>query len=203
MTSMQIKSDLTPLTVDLSSLMPQARMTEEQFYAFCQSNRDLRIERAATGEVIVMTPALSDKGNRNLKIAQQVANWSDQDGTGEVFDSSSGFTLPNGATRSPDVAWVTLERWRALSQAQQASFAPICPNFVVELRSASDALKTLQEKMEEYIENGAELGLLIDRKNRKVYIYRLGYSPEVLPYPESVSCDPELPGCSLHMAKIW
>lgn len=203
MTSMQIKSDLTPLTVDLSSLMPQARMTEEQFYAFCQSNRDLRIERAATGEVIVMPPALSDTGNRNLKIAQQVANWSDQDGTGEVFDSSSGFTLPNGATRSPDVAWVTLERWRALSQAQQASFAPICPNFVVALRSASDALKTLQEKMEEYIENGAELGLLIDRKNRKVYIYRLGHSPEVLTHPESVSCDPELPGFSLHMAKIW
>ncbi|MBE9067197.1 Uma2 family endonuclease [Leptolyngbya cf. ectocarpi LEGE 11479] len=197
MTSLQIKSDLTPLTVDLSSLMPQARMTEEQFYAFCQSNRDLRIERTATGEVIVMPPAFSDTGNRNLKIAQQVANWSDQDGTGEVFDSSSGFTLPNGATRSPDVAWVKLERWNALSKEQQASFAPICPDFVVELRFASDALKTLQGKMEEYIDNGAELGLLVDRKNRTVHIYRPGRSPEILANPDSVNCDPELSGFSL------
>lgn len=203
MTSMQIKSDLTPLTVDLSSLMPQARMTEEQFYAFCQSNRDLRIERTVTGEVIVMPPAFSDTGNRNLKIAQQVANWSDQDGTGEVFDSSSGFTLPNGATRSPDVAWVKLERWNALSKEQQASFAPICPDFVVELRSASDALKTLQEKMEEYIDNGAELGLLVDRKNYTVHVYRPGRSPEILTNPDDVSCDPELSGFLLQMAKVW
>ena len=174
MTSMQIKSDLTPLTVDLSSLMPQSRMTEEQFYAFCQSNRDLHIEWTATGEVIVMPPAFSDTGNRNLKIAQQLANWSDQDGAGEVFDSSSGFTLPNGATRSPNVAWVKLEQWNALSKDQQASFAPICPDFVVELRSSSDALKTLQEKMEEYIDSGEELGLLIERKNRNVHVYRPG-----------------------------
>lgn len=203
MTSLQIKSDLIPLTVDLSSLMSQASMTKEQFYAFCQSNRDLRIERTATGEVIVMPPAFSDTGNRNLKIAQQVANWSDQEGAGEVFDSSSGFTLSNGATRSPDVAWIRLERWNALSKEQQASFAPICPNFVVELRSASDALKTLQEKMEEYIENGAELGLLIDRKNRNVHVYRPGRSPEILTNPNSVSCNPELSGFSLQMAKIW
>ncbi|MEA5463187.1 Uma2 family endonuclease [Leptothoe sp. PORK10 BA2] len=200
---MQIKSDLTPLTVDLSSLMSQAKMTDEQFYGFCRSNRDLRIERTATGEVIVMPPAFSDTGNRNLKIAQQVANWSDQNGTGEVFDSSSGFTLPNGATRSPDVAWVKLERWNALSQEQQASFAPICPDFVVELRSASDAITTLQEKMEEYIDNGAALGLLVNRKSRTVHIYRPGQSPEILTDPDSVNCDPELPGFSLQMAKVW
>ncbi|MBT9312839.1 Uma2 family endonuclease [Leptothoe kymatousa] len=203
MTSMQVKSDLTPLTVDLSSLMSQARMTEEQFYAFCQSNRDLRIERTAAGKVIVMPPAFSDTGNRNLKIAQQVANWSDQNGTGEVFDSSSGFTLPNGATRSPDVAWVKLARWNALSKEQQASFAPICPDFIVELRSASDAVKTLQEKMEEYVDNGAELGLLIDRKNRNVHVYRPGQPPEILTNPDSVSCDPELSGFSLQMARVW
>ena len=203
MTSLVIKSDSMPMTVDLSSLVPHAMMTTKQFYAFCQSNRDLRIERTATGEVIVMPPAFSDTGNRNLKIAQQVANWSDQAGTGEVFDSSAGFTLPNGATRSPDVAWVMLERWNALSKEQQASFAPICPDFVVELCSASDALNILQEKMEEYIENGAQLGLLIDRKNRTVHVYRSGNAPEILTNPDSISCDPELSGFSLQMAKIW
>lgn len=203
MTSIQVQSDVAPVTVDLSALLPQSTMTEEQFYHLCQANRDLRIERTAAGEVIVMPPAFSDTGNRNLKIAQQVANWSDQVGTGEVFDSSTGFTLPNGAMRSPDVAWVRLDRWNALSAEQQASFAPTCPDFVVELRSASDALKTLQDKMEEYVENGAQLGLLIDRKNRIVYVYRPGQSLDVLTNPESVGCDPELPGFSLQMAKIW
>ena len=106
MTSLVIQTELTPLRVDLSSVMPQATMTDEQFYTFCLANRDLRIERTAQGEVIVMPPVFSDAGNRNLKISQQVGNWADQDGTGEVFDSSAGFTLPNGATRSPDTAWI-------------------------------------------------------------------------------------------------
>ncbi|MGK7876238.1 MAG: Uma2 family endonuclease [Xenococcaceae cyanobacterium] len=203
MTSLLIKTELTPLMVNLSSLMPQAKMTDEQFYAFCQTNRDLRIERSADGEVIVMPPAFSDTGNRNLRIAQQVANWADQDGTGEVFDSSAGFTLPNGATRSPDTSWIKLDHWNALDQKQKASFAPICPDFVVELRSASDSLTSLQEKMQEYIENGARLGLLIDRKNHKVHVYRPGRSPEILENPEGVSCDPELPGFTLQMARVW
>lgn len=140
MTSFLIKSEPHTLTVDMSSVMPTAKMTDEQFYEFCLANRDLRIERSANGDVIVMPPAFSDTGNRNLKIAQQLANWSDEDGTGETFDSSSGFTLPNGATRSPDAAWIRLERWNGLTPEQQASFAPICPDFVVELRSASDTL---------------------------------------------------------------
>ncbi|MEL6385178.1 MAG: Uma2 family endonuclease [Cyanobacteria bacterium J06626_18] len=203
MTSLQIRSEPTPLTVDLSSLMTQTTMSEAQFYAFCQTNRELRIERTASGEVIVMPPAFSDTGNRNLKVAQQVGNWADQDGTGETFDSSSGFTLPNGATRSPDVAWIRLERWNALSVEQQASFAPICPDFVVELRSASDTLKTLQEKMDEYINNGLQLGLLIDRKLRTVHIYRPGQLPEILANPTIVNCAPELPGFTLRMAKVW
>lgn len=203
MARLLIKTEPTPLMVDVSSLLPQANMTDEQFYAFCLANRDLRIERSAAGEVIVMPPAFSDTGNRNLRIAQQIANWADRDGTGEVFDSSAGFTLPNGATRSPDVAWIKLECWNALSAAQQASFAPICPDFVIELRSASDTLASLQAKLEEYIDNGTHLGLLIDRKNRTVHLYRPGRSPEILENPSSVSCDPELPNCTLQMTRVW
>lgn len=203
MTSLLIKSESNRLMVDVSSLMPQAKMTDEQFSAFCLANRTLRIERSAQGEVIVMPPAFSDTGNRNFKIAQQVGNWADEDGTGEVFDSSAGFTLPNGAMRSPDVAWIALDRWTALSEQEQASFAPICPDFVVELRSSSDTLKSGQEKLEEYIENGAQLGLLIDRKNRTVHVYRPGMAPEILINTDDVSCDPELPGLMLKMAKIW
>jgi Uma2 family endonuclease len=141
--------------IDLPWIMP---MTEEQFYEFCLANRDLRIERTASGEVIVMPPAFSDTGNRNFNIAVQLWNWTERDGTGLGFDSSAGFTLPNGATRSPDAAWIKLDRWNALTEKRKASFAPICPDFVIELRSASDTVSSLQAKMEEYIANGAVLG---------------------------------------------
>ncbi|HEY9742114.1 MAG TPA: Uma2 family endonuclease [Coleofasciculaceae cyanobacterium] len=200
MTTLLIQTESVPLTVNLPSIKS---MSVEQFYEFCQANRDLRIERSASGEVIIMPPAFSDTGNRNIKIAQQLANWAEQDGTGETFDSSAGFTLPNGATRSPDASWIKLERWNALSEEQKASFAPICPDFVIELRSKSDTLSGLQDKMLEYIDNGASLGLLIDRKNRKVYIYRPNQEPEILDNPETVSGDPVLPGFALRMAKIW
>jgi len=178
-------------------------MPDEQFHQFCLSNPELRIERSALGEITIMPSAFSDTGNRNLKISQQVANWADSDGTGEVFDSSAGFTLPNGATRSPDTSWILAARWNALTDEQKASFAPIVPDFVIELRSASDTLKSLQEKMQEYIENGVRLGLLIDRKARKVYLYRSGQLSEVLDNPDGVSCEPELAGFVLKMAKIW
>ena len=178
-------------------------MTDKQFYEFCQANRDLRIERTASGEVIIMPPAFSDTGNRNFNIAAQLWNWTEQDGTGIGFDSSAGFTLSSGATRSPDASWIKLERWNALTQEQQASFAPICPDFVIELRSSSDRLSTLQDKMQEYIANGASLGWLIDRKHRKVYVYCPNRKPEILDNPETVSGDSELPGFVLRMAKIW
>lgn len=200
MTTLLIPTQSVPLTIDLPAIEP---MTQEQFHQFCLANRDLRIERTANGEVIIMSPAFSDTGNRNIKIAQQLANWAEQDGTGETFDSSAGFTLPNGATRSPDASWIKLDRWNALSEEQKASFAPICPDFVIELRSSSDTLKGLQNKMQEYIENGVLLGLLIDRKNRKVYIYRPNRELEILDNPETVSATPELTGFVLRMAKIW
>ena len=200
MTTLLIQTQNVPLTVNFPALKS---ISVEQFYEFCLANRDLRIERTASGEVIIMPPAFSDTGNRNMKIAQQVANWAEQDGTGEVFDSSAGFTLPNGATRSPDASWIKLERWDALSEEQKASFAPICPDFVIELRSQSDTLSGLQDKMQEYIDNGTLLGLLIDRKNRNVYIYRPNQEPEILENPETVSGEPVLPGFVLRMAKNW
>lgn len=200
MTTLLIQSESTPLTV----ILPGSElMTTEQFYEFCQANRDLRIELTAKGEVIVMPPAFSDTGNRNARILQQFGNWANGDGTGECFDSSTGFTLPNSAIRSPDLSWIKLERWNALTAEQKDSFAPICPDFVIELRSKSDTLKGLQAKMQEYIANGASLGWLIDRQNRKVYIYRPNRELEVLDNPETVSGEPELPGFMLQMAKIW
>ena len=200
MTTLLIQSESIPLMVHLPS---GEKTTYEQFYELCQANPDLRLELSANGEVIIMPPAFSDTGNRNFKIAVQLGIWSDQDGTGEAFDSSTGFTLPNGAIRSPDASWIKSDRWNALTDEQKTSFAPICPDFVVELRSSSDTLKSLQNKMQEYVENGALLGFLIDRKNQTVHLYRAARSPEVLQHPELVSGDPELPGFVLQMAKIW
>ena len=197
MTTLLIQTEDIPLTIQIAS------MSREQFYEFCLANRDLRIERTVKGEVVIMPPVFSDTGNRNIKISQQLANWADQSGIGEAFDSSTGFTLPNGATRSPDASWIKLDRWNALSDEQKASFAPICPDFVIELRSSSDILSSLQDKIQEYIDNGALLGLLIDRKNRTVHVYRPNHIPEVLDAPISVSAEPELPGFILQMAKIW
>ncbi|MEH2402578.1 Uma2 family endonuclease [Nostoc sp.] len=200
MTTLLIQIESTPLTVNFPSLV---QMTNEQFYEFCQANGDLRIERTANGEVLIMPPAFSDTGNRNFNIAAQLGYWTEQDGTGIGFDSSTGFTLPNGAMRSPNASWIELERQNALTDAQKASFAPICPSFVIELRSSSDRLIKLQDKMQEYIDNGVSLGWLIDRQNRKVYIYRTNRELEILENPEAVNGNPELPGFILRMAKIW
>jgi Uma2 family endonuclease len=200
MTTLLIQSEQTPMTVNFPLI---AQMTSEQFYEFCLANRDLRIERTALGEVVIMAPAFSDTGNRNFKVALQLGNWAEKDGTGESFDSSAGFTLPNGATRSPDASWIKSERWNALTERQKASFAPICPDFVIELRSSSDRLSTLQEKMQEYINNGALLGFLIDRKAKTVHQYRPQKVPQILENPAEVQGDPELPGFTLKMSKIW
>ena len=184
-------------------MSPVVSMSEDSFFDFCQLNSHLRIERTSTGKLIIMSPAGSETGNRNAKLMQQLANWTDQDGTGIEFDSSAGFILPNGATRSPDRSWIKLTRWNTLSEAQKAKFAPICPDFVVEIRSPSDSLKALQDKMQEYIENGASLGWLIDRQNRQVYIYRPNSDVECLDNPATVSGDSVLPEFNLDLEKIW
>ena len=191
------------LSSPLMLQMPSS-MTDDQFFEFCQLNRDLRIEKNRFGDISIMSPAGSETGNREGRIIQQVMNWTDEDGTGIAFSSSAGFTLSTGAKRSPDAAWVKLERWNQLTPTQQEKFAPICPDFVIELRSASDNLQPLKDKMQEYIqEPGIQLGLLIDRKNRRVYIYRPGQVEECLENPDTVSCDPILPRFVLNMSKIW
>ena len=198
-TTLLIQTETTPLTVSL----PATPMTGDDFYSFCQANRDLRIERTATGDVVIMPPAFSDTGNRNFNLAAYLWLWSEKDGTGLGFDSSTGFTFPNGAMRSPDASWVKVERWNRLTEDEKASFAPICPDFVIELRSTSDTITGLKAKMEEYIDNGVSLGWLIDRKNRTIYIYRPNQDPQVLNNPNQISAEPELPGFTLPMTKIW
>jgi Uma2 family endonuclease len=191
----------SPLVLQIPSSM---QMTDEQFFEFCQVNRDLRIERNKFGELVIMPPTGSETGNREVNISGQLWMWSEQDGTGITFSSSTGFKLSTGAERSPDASWIKLERWNTLSPEQQRKFAPICPDFVVELKSPSDNLQTLKEKMEEYMnEPGIQLGWLIDRKQRKVYIYRPGLSEECLDNPASVSGELVLPGFILNMSKVW
>ena len=148
-----------------------AKLTDEQFALLCQENPELRLELTAQHELMIMPPTGTKTGWRNSRITQRLANWAETDGTGLVFDSSTGFTLPSGAKRSPDSSWVRRERWDALTEAQQDSFAPVCPDFVIELRSRQDRLAVLQEKMQEYIENGAQLGWLIDPLEKRVHIY--------------------------------
>jgi Uma2 family endonuclease len=150
-----------------------------------------------------MFPTGSETGNRNFNLTVQFGIWVKQDGTGVGFDSSTGFILPNGATKSADAAWVKLEKWNSLTREQQTKFAPICPDFVVELRSPSDRLQSLQEKMLEYIDNGVSLGWLIDRKNRRVYIYRPNGSVEVLDNPSRLRGEDVLPGFVLDLSTIW
>jgi Uma2 family endonuclease len=180
------------------------QMTDEQFFDFCQENRDLRIERNRFGDISIMSPAGSETGNREGNIFGQLWVWSEKDGTGITFSPSTGFTLSTGAKRSPDASWIKLARWNQLTPKQQKKFAPICPNFVVELRSASDNLQPLKDKMQEYMqEPGIQLGLLIDRKNRRVYIYRPGEIEECLENPDTVSCESVLPGFVLDMSRIW
>jgi len=183
---------------------PSIQMTDEQFFEFCQVNRDLRIERNKLGEIAIMPPTGSETGNREGNIFGQLWVWSEQDGKGITFSSSTGFKLSTGAERSPDASWIKLERWNTLSAEQQQRFAPICPDFVVELRSSSDNLKPLKEKMEEYMkEPGVQLGWLIDRKQRQVYIYSPGKPEECLDNPVTVSADLVLPGFILNMSKVW
>jgi Uma2 family endonuclease len=150
-----------------------------------------------------MSPTGSKTGWRNSKINQRLANWAETDGTGISFDSSTGFTLPNSAKRSPDAAWMRRKDWEALTDEQQEDFAPICPAFVIELRSSKDSLTSLQEKMKEYIENGAELGWLFDPKNKRVYIYSPNQKVECLENPSSISGDPILPGFVFDPSEIW
>ena len=167
------------------------------------ANSEARLERTANGKVIIMPPAASDTGMRGAGIIGPLWDWNRKASLGKVFDSSAGFTLPSGAIRSPDAAWIRLARWDALTRQEQSRFAPICPDFVVELRSRSDDLADVREKMAEYMRNGARLGWLIDPQEQQVYIYQPGHALEVLDEPETVSGDPVLPGFVLELGGIF
>lgn len=178
-------------------------LTDEQFCSLCRDNPELRLELTAQKELIIMSPTGTRTGWQNSKLNQRLANWAEQHGTGITFDSSTGFTLPNGAKRSPDAAWVRRERWETLTEEEQEGFAPFCPDFIIELRSPNDSLSTLQDKLVEYIENGAQLGWLLDALNRCVYIYRPAQPVQYLEDPETVSGQPVLPGFVLNLREIW
>ena len=179
------------------------RLTDEQFYQLCKDNPEARLELTADGELIAMPPTGAKTGARNMKLSHRLQSWSEKDGRGIAFDSSTGFALPNGAKRSPDASWIPVERWDALSDGEQEGFAPLCPDFVVELRSPTDALQTLKRKMAEYVDNGAGLGWLIDPMEKCVHVYRSGHPAECLENSAEVSGEPILRGFTLRLKDIW
>jgi len=183
--------------------LPALRVSDDEFFEFCRQNRDLRIEQTARGEWIIMVPAGFETGSRNSEISRQLANWARQDGTGVAVDSSTGYILPNSAKRSPDASWVLRSRLAVLTPEQKQKFLPLCPDFVIELRSPSDGLADTRDKMAEYQDDGARLGWLIDAAERRVHVYRPGGEPDVLDAPASVSADPELAGFILDLAHVW
>jgi len=191
---------ITPfVAMDLTSL----RLTAAQFEQLCHDNPDLRLELTSTGGLIVMPPAGSTTGKRNASLTGQLAAWARKDGTGIAFDSSAGFTLPDSAVLSPDASWVRRENWDALTEEEQERFAPLCPDFVIELRSRWNTLKAQQAKMQQYLDNGTQLGWFIDPRNRRIYIYRTGEEVEVLQDAATVSADPVLRGFELQLAELW
>jgi Uma2 family endonuclease len=177
-------------------------LDDDQLLVLSSLNRDLRFERNARGELIVMPPTGTETGDRDSEINMQLRLWAKRDGRGKAFGSSTGFRLPNGAVRSPDASWVSKKRLEALSEEELQKFAPLCPEFVVELRSPSDSLKVSQEKMEEYIANGAELGWLLDPEVRRVYVYTPNGVTE-LDNPGTLSGDPLLEEFVLDLTEVW
>jgi Uma2 family endonuclease len=196
----ELQARETWLTLHLS---PAVELTDEQFFELCQLNSDVRLERTAEGDIVVMPPTGGETSNRNLGISGQLYNWTKRDGSGAAFDSSAGFKLPSGADRSPDAAWVSHERLAQLSSEEKRKFVPLCPDFVIELISPTDSLAATQAKMIEYVENGARLGFLIHPDARRVYVYRPGATVEELKDMTEVSGEPELPGFTLDLREIW
>ena len=188
-----------PITL---SLPESVRMSDHDFFEFCQLNRDWKFERTAEGEILIMAPTSYLSGDTNAELTMQLRLSAKRDGAGRTFDSNTGFILPNGAVRSPDAAWVRKARIRQLGIVPD-EFLRLCPDFIVEMRSPSDRLSTLQAKMREYLANGVQLGWLIDRRARKVTVYRPDQPVETLNEPLTISADPELPGFTLDLQPIW
>lgn len=199
-TKIKIRTEYHPVVLHTH---PALEMDEEQFFEFCQQNKDVRIERTAERDLEVMPPTGGETSNRNIKLTAQLQTWAEHDDTGAAFDSSTGFLLPNGAMRAPDAAWVHRERLTQLTPEQKRKFLPLCPDFIVELRSPTDSLTLIQAKMDEYMENGARLGWLIDPEGLKVHVYQQDKAVSVLENPKEISGDPVLPGFTLDLRRIW
>lgn len=189
------------MTAIALELRPIVDLSDEQFYQLCQVNPNVKLERNKDGALLIMPPTGGWTGNRNTKLTQRLANWTDVDRSGIAFDSSTEFNLPNGGNRSPDASWISLERWNSLTIEEQERFPPICPDFVIELRSKTDSLRELQDKMKEYLDSGLRLGFLIDPQNQRVEIYRQG-QVEVLQSPITLSGEGVLPGFVLDLKGI-
>ena len=188
----------SPLEVDLS----RVHLTDEQFYQLCITNPDLPLERTAQGVLLIMSPVGGDSGNREMELGADLTIWNRQTKLGKVFSSSTTFKLPGGGDRSPDAAWIERSRWDALTPEQRQKFPPIAPDFVLELRSRTDNLKTLQEKMQEYMDSGVRLGWMFDPQNQQVIIYRPGQEKEVRNLPTELSGEDVLPGFVLHVDRF-
>lgn len=183
-------------------LHPKMKLTDDEYYEFCRLNPDINFEMDSCGRLLIVPPTGGWTGNKNIKLSQQLANWTDADGTGIAFDSNTEFVLPKGGKRAPDAAWIKLERWNALTYEQQEKFPPLCPDFLVELRSATDNLKSVQRKMQEYMDSGLRLGWLINPQNQQVEIYRQGQEVEILDTPTTLSGEDVLPGFVLNLKGI-
>ena len=187
-------------TINISALANP--VTDQQFEQLCAQNRDTRFEMTSQGELIIMSPTGSESGRQNADLLIQIGTWNRQYKLGVVFDSSTGFTLPNGAKRSPDVSWITNSRWNSLTQKQKRGFAPIAPDFVLELLSSNDRLLDVQQKMAEYLQSGVKLGWLIHPDEKKVEIYHPGKDKEVLNAPQSLSGGDLMPGLIVELDDI-
>ncbi|MBD2439642.1 Uma2 family endonuclease [Nostoc sp. FACHB-110] len=185
------------------NLEPIAHLSDEQFYQLCIANRDLNLEMSAAGELIIVPPVGGESGNQEAELITDLEIWNRQAKLGKVFSSSTIFILPNGAKRSPDAAWVKLERWQALTPEQRQKFPPLVPDFAIELRSQTDRLKSLQEKMQEYMENGLRLGWLINYQDAAVEIYRLGKPVETRQIPTILFGEDVLPGFEMQLIRTY
>ena len=197
---------MTAFTIDLSAILSargSATLTPDQFDRLCQANPDIKFERTSTGELVIMSPTGGETGKDNAELIADFVIWNRQAKLGVVFDSSTCFRLPGGGDRSPDVAWVDQSRWDALTPEQQRKFPPICPDFVLELLSPSDNLRTAQAKMQEYLASGIRLGWLLNASDKQVEIYQPGRSIEILQAPAVLTGEPVLPGFSLNLRWLW
>ncbi len=196
-----VDSAVFPIVLNFQAVLE--KIGDDEFEDFCRRNPDVEMEMTKEGELVIMPPTGGTTGNRNFSLIVAFGNWAERNAKGLSFDSLTVFKLPNGAKRSPDLSWIVNERWEKLTAKEQEKFPPLCPDFVVELRSPSDSLKNLQNKIAEYIENGARLGWLIDPLEKKVHVYAPDAEIEILDDPKQVGGEPLLEGFTLNVRKLW